>query len=63
MTPAALFDPEHRRKVAQLAVWGSGQRFNRQQIENRVVRILERIARKVEDESRRAQQLDSDVTR
>ena len=49
--PRALFDPEGRRKLAAIVVWGSnGARFNRAQIEKRLERALERIAEKVAHE-------------
>ena len=59
MKPRALFDAEGRRKLAAVVVWGSanlsscgGARFNRSQIEKRLEKVLERIARKVNhDES------------
>ena len=48
VNPRALFDPEGRRKLAAIVVWGSnGARFNRAQIEKRLERALERIAEKV----------------
>ena len=42
-----LLDPEVRRKVAELVVWGNPvQRYERDQIQARVEKLLERIARR-----------------
>jgi hypothetical protein len=47
--PQALFDPDGRKRLAKLVVWGSnGTRLNRTQIERRLEQILERIANAVE---------------
>lgn len=49
MTPSSLLSPDHRRRIAAFAVWGKpGQFLTRRQIEKRVERILERIAKKAE---------------
>jgi hypothetical protein len=50
--PAALFDPSGRKRLARLVVWGSNgiRPLNRAQIEHRLEKVLERIAKKVEGE-------------
>ena len=64
MKPSALFDPVGRRRVAQVIVRGSraDRFFTRLEIEFRIEKVLERIARKVEgDEPHRTNLGNSDL--
>ena len=51
--PRALFDAEGRKKLAEVVIWGKsgGARYNRQQIEWRLEKVLERIAEALNDDS------------
>lgn len=44
--PDALFDPRGRQRLAAMVVWGK-RGLTRHQIENRLVKVLERMARKL----------------